>query len=71
MGSPRFGGACNSSNFFGFKGIDGQSIKSVAWLVNGNGGIRDQHRLRLDEIFGGGVPEPSTWGMTILGLGSE
>jgi hypothetical protein len=59
----------NGSNLFGFKGIDGQSIKSVAWSVNGSGGIGDQRQLRLDEILGGGVPEPGTWGMMIFGMG--
>jgi hypothetical protein len=61
----------NGSNFFGFQGIDGESIKSITYNLNG-GGIQDQRQLRLDEsspTLNSAVPEPATWVMLILGFG--
>ena len=56
----------NGSNFFGFQGILGESILSVAATFNG-GGINDVRQIRLDPMTAA-IPEASTWAMIILGF---
>ena len=60
----------DGSNFFGFKGIDGQSIANASLTFNGAGGIGDVRQIRLDEVRASpsAVPEPATWGMMLVGF---
>jgi hypothetical protein len=54
---------------FGFRGIKGQTIRSVAFTVNGNG-IADVRQIRLDPATPTeAIPEPATWAMMIGGFG--
>lgn len=70
-----FGGANgfalgNGSNFFGFLGIDGQSISSFSISIT-PGSIQNVQQIRLDEAVAiGAVPEPGTWAMMLLGFGA-
>ena len=57
----------NGSNFFGFQGINGESIASIAMSFNSTG-IDDVRQIRLDETITAAVPEASTWAMMILGF---
>jgi hypothetical protein len=58
----------NGSNFFGFVGIDGQSIANVS--ITG-ATFLDIRQVRLDETPRiGAVPEPSTWAMMLIGFGA-
>jgi hypothetical protein len=60
----------NGSNFFGFQGIDGQSISNVSITLNG-GGVNDVRQIRLDESrMVSAIPEPATWAMMLLGFGA-
>ena len=60
----------SGSNFFGFHGIDGQSIVSFAISIM-PGSIQDVRQIRLDEVGAvGAVPEPGTWLMMLLGFGA-
>lgn len=61
----------NGSNFFGFQGIDGQSIANASLTFNGSG-VGDVRQIRLDEVRAtpGAVPEPATWGMMLIGFGA-
>ena len=56
----------NGENFFGFLGIDGETIANVAFTTTN--GIADVRQIRLDEV--GVVPEPATWAMMLLGFGA-
>lgn len=58
----------NGENKFGFRAINGELITNVNYVLNG--GTADSIRqVRL--IPGvGSVPEPSTWGMMLLGFGA-
>ena len=57
------------SNFFGFQGIDGQSIASVALTFDG-AGLGDVRQIRLTETpTTPAVPEPATWATMLLGFG--
>jgi len=60
-------GLKNGSNFFGFQGINGESIASITMSFNSTG-IDDVRQIRLDETVTAAVPEPSTWAMLILGF---
>lgn len=55
------------SNFFGFQGTAGESIKQVSWVING-GSVGDQRQLRLDALAEA-IPEPASWAMMIAGFG--
>lgn len=57
----------NGENFFGFQGIQGESIKSIS-LTFAGGGVDDVRQIRLDETINTAVPEPTTWAMMILGF---
>ena len=57
----------NGQNFFGFEGINGQSISSIFMTFYGGNGVDDVRQVRLDEVTAA-VPEPSTWAMMILGF---
>lgn len=57
----------NGSNFFGFKGINGQSIRSITVATVG-GGINDVRQVRLD-LNEAIVPEPATWALMLGGFG--
>ncbi|MFL5296709.1 MAG: PEPxxWA-CTERM sorting domain-containing protein [Phenylobacterium sp.] len=57
----------NGENFFGFQGINGESIRSVAITLNG-GGTGDVRQIRLDQSTAA-IPEPATWAMMIVGFG--
>lgn len=61
----------SGSNFFGFQGIDGQSIASASLTFNGTG-IGDVRQIRLNEVSAGpgAVPEPATWAMMLFGFGA-
>ena len=61
----------NGSNFFGFQGIAGQSIRTAS-LTFGAGGIGDVRQIRLDAVplVTSAVPEPATWGMMLIGFGA-
>jgi hypothetical protein len=54
-------------NFFGFVGVGGETISNVAFTTTA--GIADVRQIRLDETIGG-VPEPATWAMMLLGFGA-
>lgn len=59
----------NGSNFFGFQGIDGQSISNVLIGLTG-GSVQDIRQIRLDTVSSvSAVPEPGTWAMMLLGFG--
>ena len=66
-----FGGTLNQgSNFFGFQGIDGQSIASFSIRIS-PGSIQDVRQIRLDATPSmGAVPEPGTWAMMLVGFGA-
>lgn len=57
----------NGENFFGFVGIDGQTIRSVS--ITTAGGIQDIRQIRLDQSVAAAVPEPGTWALMLLGFG--
>lgn len=57
----------NGENFFGFVGIDGQTIRSVS--ITTAGGIQDVRQIRLDQSVAAAVPEPGTWALMLLGFG--
>lgn len=59
----------NGENFFGFQGINNQTIANVSATLNG-GGVQDFRQIRLDGVAGvPAVPEPGTWAMMLLGFG--
>ena len=58
----------NGENFFGFQGIDGQTISSVRFTTTA--GIQDVRQVRLTEASMSAVPEPPTWAFMIVGLGA-
>lgn len=56
-------------NFFGFQGVNGQSIANVSFTTTV--GIVDVRQIRLDESqIAAAVPEPSTWAMMLMGFGA-
>lgn len=57
----------NGSNMFGFKAIDGETIKSISLAFLG-GGVDDVRQIRLDEAIVTAVPEAATWAMMVLGF---
>ena len=57
----------NGSNFFGFIGTQGETIKSISLSFAG-GGVDDVRQIRLDQTITTAVPEPTTWAMMILGF---
>jgi hypothetical protein len=57
----------NGQNFFGFVGINGESISSIYMNFLGGTGASGVQQIRLDEVTAA-VPEPSTWAMMILGF---
>jgi hypothetical protein len=57
----------NGSNFFGFQGINGQTISSIYMTFNGGNGVQDVRQIRLEEVTAA-VPEASTWAMMLLGF---
>ena len=60
----------NGSNFFGFQGVDGQSIRQVQFSLIG-GGIQDVRQIRLDTVASvSAVPEPATWAFMLVGFGA-
>lgn len=60
----------NGENFFGFQGIQNETIRNVAFTLNG-GGITDLRQIRLDGFAAtSAVPEPTTWAMMLVGFGA-
>jgi hypothetical protein len=60
----------SGSNFFGFQGILGESIRDVTVTANG-GSFTDMRQVRLDAVTPVGVvPEPGTWAMMLVGFGA-
>lgn len=59
----------SGSNFFGFQGIDGESIASISFSTVGGTGIQDIRQIRLDPDVVTAVPEPATWALMIAGFG--
>jgi hypothetical protein len=61
----------NGENFFGFQGINGQSIASVSLQAIG-GTIGDVRQIRFDAVDASNnvVPEPGTWAMMLIGFGA-
>ena len=61
----------NGENFFGFQGIDGQSIRTASLSLVG-GGIQDVRQIRLDAVPStmSAVPEPATWAFMLVGFGA-
>jgi hypothetical protein len=56
-------------NFFGFQGIQNETIRNVAFTVNG--GIADVRQIRLDGFAAtSAIPEPTTWAMMLVGFGA-
>lgn len=58
---------------FGFQGINGQTIASVSFTVNGSG-IQDVRQIRLNPTGStpgtpDAIPEPATWAMMLGGFG--
>jgi len=60
--------AISPSGFFGFRAVNGQSIASVSFTVNGDG-IQDVRQIRLDALGTVAIPEPATWAMMLGGFG--
>ncbi len=61
--------AITGAGRFGFRGINGQSIASVSFTVNG-AGIQDVRQIRLNPVFpNAAVPEPASWAMMLAGFG--
>ena len=56
----------NGSNFFGFRGIDGQTIRDATIAVSGVG-FRDLRQVRL--VPNAAVPEPGSWALMLGGFG--
>jgi hypothetical protein len=56
----------NGQNFFGFQGINGQSIASVSFVANGT--IDTVQQIRLDAVTSA-IPEPAVWAMMLIGFG--
>jgi hypothetical protein len=56
----------NGQNFFGFQGINGQSIANVSFLANGT--IDKVQQIRLDAVTSA-IPEPAVWAMMLIGFG--
>ena len=52
------------SGFLGFRGEDGQLIRSVSFVVDNGGTFEEFRQLRLAPI-----PEPATWAMMLTGFG--
>jgi hypothetical protein len=60
----------NGENFFGFQGIQNETIRNVSFTLNG-GGISDIRQIRLDGFAASSaVPEPTTWAMMLVGFGA-
>lgn len=60
----------NGSNFFGFQGILGETIRTVAFTTTGGTGIQDMRQIRLDVTpLAAAVPEPTTWALMLFGFG--
>jgi hypothetical protein len=60
----------NGGNFFGFQGIDNQTISTVSATLVG-GGVQDFRQIRLDGFAAASaVPEPATWAMMLIGFGA-
>lgn len=60
----------SGENFFGFLGIDNQSIASFSIDVT-SGSLQDVRQIRLDGTSAvGAVPEPGTWAMMLIGFGA-
>jgi hypothetical protein len=60
----------NGENFFGFQGINNQTIANVSATLNG-GGVQDFRQIRLDGFAAASaVPEPTTWAMMLVGFGA-
>jgi hypothetical protein len=59
----------NGENFFGFQGIENETIRNVAFTLNG--GIADVRQIRLDGFAAtSAIPEPTTWAMMLVGFGA-
>ncbi len=56
----------NGSNFFGFRGINGETIRDATIAVSGVG-FRDLRQVRL--IPNAAVPEPQSWALMLGGFG--
>ena len=54
------------SGFIAFRGIDGESIRNVSFLVDNGGTFEEFRQLRLDVTP---IPEPATWAMMLTGFG--
>ena len=52
--------------FVAFRGIDGESIASVSFIVDNGGTFEEFRQLRLEVAP---VPEPASWGMMLSGFG--
>ena len=60
----------NGENFFGFQGINNETIRTVSATLNG-GGVQDFRQIRLDGFAAtSAVPEPTTWAMMLVGFGA-
>lgn len=55
-------------NRFGIEGINGDSISRIKYSIADGGGVLGHKQTRLDNVTSA-VPEPTTWGMMILGIG--
>jgi hypothetical protein len=56
----------DSSGFVAFRGIDGESISSVSFMVDNGGTFEEFRQLRLEVAP---IPEPASWGMMLSGFG--
>jgi len=56
----------DSSGFVAFRGIDGESISSVSFMVDNGGTFEEFRQLRLEVAP---IPEPASWGMMLGGFG--
>jgi len=61
--------ALDSSGFIAFRGINGQSIKSLSFTVDNNGTFEEFRQLRLDVDGAQPVPEPASWALMLGGFG--
>jgi hypothetical protein len=58
----------NGQNRFAFQAISDQAIAALSFAVT-DGGVSSVRQVRIGQAATAAVPEPSTWGLMLLGFG--